>query len=68
MRNRVKPKMHKSAQNGPSTNPWNEAIQKAEHEISQIEQRAAGLKDVVQNFKIMRDSGQRFPGDTATRN
>jgi len=68
MSNRVKPKVHKSSSGGTSTNSWDEAIKKAESEISQIEQRAAGLKEVVQNFKIMRDSGQAFPGESATRN
>jgi hypothetical protein len=47
---------------------WDDAIREAKLQLDRAKQRAAGLELVISQFTAMRDSGQHYPGESATRN
>jgi hypothetical protein len=58
----VKQKMLKSDQG------WDDAIREAKLQLDRTKQRAAGLELVISQFTSMRDTGQEYPGVSATQN
>lgn len=46
-------------------NGWDKVISSAERQLAAINQRAAGLRQVIEDFKQMKKEGMPWPGDTA---
>ena len=55
------------AENNPKSNKWDAAISDAERQLARINQRAAGLRQIIADFKRMRKQGTSWPGEASSR-